>query len=543
MNRENKILGEIALSLSGGGYRAAAYHLGVLDMLERLNLLEDVGSLSTVSGGTITGVYYAVCQTNGESFDKFFVELYRFLENRNIVAEAFEIVAKGRASGTSPSLIKAAAQVYASNDFLGDRKFGDLLDSDETHLSEQIFNATDFLHGVSFRFLKSASRRALIGNWFASMPKEIAKEVRLADIVAASSCFPSVFEPLAFPDDFEWDPKFSIESLREKLGAGFEKPIALMDGGIFDNQGVDSVKQVYRRQEKELGLFIISDVDNRADDLYAVAPPKAKGWISIGAITWISWGLFIIGVTSLVFLSFFAFVSYRSRELSPLMIGLIFGVPAFFTLAVLGAMAYVRRKFKELNDFAEDTAGVNLWPFLMPLSIPDLVNLGRSRITSLIAMSSNIFMKRIRDLTFYGLFTHPDYKDRLMPALIYDLLDRKHFPDVAKVETTRADHERSPKKCSDQLIATVTTAKAYETNLWFVEEEQLRGLIACGQATLCLKLIRFLEGRARKQEGDAPADEARLYERALGLWYELDHDSFSLLERRLRVDGKSEEAE
>jgi len=531
MSTEPKVFGEIALSLSGGGYRAAAYHLGVLDMLDRLDLLNDVGSLSTVSGGTITGLYYAVCKTESKSFDHFFVELYGFLNNRNIVSRAFEIISGSPANNVSPSLIKAAAQVYGSDDFLGDRRFGLLLDSDETHLSEQIFNATDFLHGVSFRFLKSDSDRALIGNLYASMPKEIAREVRLADIVAASSCFPSVFEPLAFPDDFHWDANHSIETLREGLGAGFEKPIALMDGGIFDNQGVDSIKQVYRRQGKEIGLFIISDVDNRADELYAIPPSKAKGWISLGTMTHLSWGLFVTGVISLGLLSLFAYVSYRSRELSPLMVGLLFGVPGLFTVAVLAAMAYVRGKVNEVSDLAEKTAGVDLWPFLKPLSIPDLINLGRSRISSLITMSSSLFMKRIRDLTFYGLFTHSKYRDRLVPALIYDLLDPEYFPDAAAADTTIDESDRSPKKCSDQLVATVLKAKEYETNLWFFDEDELKSLISCGQATLCLKVIRYLEKQKMAEIKIASSKEALLYTLALEHWYRLDENSYGLLGR------------
>ncbi len=48
-------LGEIALSLSGGGFRAAAYHLGVLRLLDRAGLLGDVSVISTASGGSFVG--------------------------------------------------------------------------------------------------------------------------------------------------------------------------------------------------------------------------------------------------------------------------------------------------------------------------------------------------------------------------------------------------------------------------------------------------------------------------------------------------------
>ncbi len=48
----------VGLALSGGGYRAAVVHAGVLDALEALNVRVDY--LSTVSGGSIVGAYYAM---------------------------------------------------------------------------------------------------------------------------------------------------------------------------------------------------------------------------------------------------------------------------------------------------------------------------------------------------------------------------------------------------------------------------------------------------------------------------------------------------
>ncbi|MEM7097951.1 MAG: patatin-like phospholipase family protein [Pseudomonadota bacterium] len=48
----------IGVALSGGGYRAAVYHTGTLHALEQLGVKPDV--LSTVSGGSIIGAYYAL---------------------------------------------------------------------------------------------------------------------------------------------------------------------------------------------------------------------------------------------------------------------------------------------------------------------------------------------------------------------------------------------------------------------------------------------------------------------------------------------------
>jgi len=54
---------DLGLALSGGGFRATAYHLGVLARLAHEDRLEDVTFLSTVSGGSLcVGLVYALNQ-------------------------------------------------------------------------------------------------------------------------------------------------------------------------------------------------------------------------------------------------------------------------------------------------------------------------------------------------------------------------------------------------------------------------------------------------------------------------------------------------
>ena len=78
-------LGEIAISLSGGGYRATAFHLGVLDLLQRLDLLKDVRVVSTVSGGTFTGMLYGVSVVENDPFEVFYHKLYTFLRDTHVI--------------------------------------------------------------------------------------------------------------------------------------------------------------------------------------------------------------------------------------------------------------------------------------------------------------------------------------------------------------------------------------------------------------------------------------------------------------------------
>ena len=64
---------KIGLALSGGGYRAAAYHIGTLRALHQLGILDKVDVISSVSGGSITAAYYALNKENYENFEKGFI--------------------------------------------------------------------------------------------------------------------------------------------------------------------------------------------------------------------------------------------------------------------------------------------------------------------------------------------------------------------------------------------------------------------------------------------------------------------------------------
>jgi hypothetical protein len=101
---------EIALALSGGGYRAAAFHLGTLDMLQRLGLLQSVRVLSTVSGGTLTGLKYALSITEGDTFEDFYGDFYNFLSTTNVIGKGLAGLKPAPDSpfaGQMPSLIRS----------------------------------------------------------------------------------------------------------------------------------------------------------------------------------------------------------------------------------------------------------------------------------------------------------------------------------------------------------------------------------------------------------------------------------------------------
>ena len=225
---ENKL--KIALTFSGGGYRAATFHLGALSYLHTIKvgestLLEHVVALSTISGGTITGLRYMLGQTRGESVDKIFNDLYKFFTQIDLATIAMDNLSN-YGEKQCASLIRTMSDVYNTELFKG-AVLGDLMDKiDEIHIGHFAANATDFTNGLAFRFQATentgtkpgtTSGHGIVGNNKIRIPREVARHIRLSEILACSSCFPSGFEPLVFPKDFVLGDSEEVKSYISKI--------------------------------------------------------------------------------------------------------------------------------------------------------------------------------------------------------------------------------------------------------------------------------------------------------------------------------------
>ena len=266
----------IALTFSGGGYRAATFHLGALSYLHSVKvgeftLLDHVVALSTISGGTITGLRYMLGLSRGESVTDIFKELYTFLTDVELATVAMNNLASYD-KGQCASLIRTMADIYNKELFKG-AVLGDLMDQlDDIHICHFAANATDFTNGLAFRFQvtektgarqEQATSYGLIGNNKIRIPREVARHIRLSEVLACSSCFPSGFEPLVFPKDFVLGDSEEVKKFIAKT-----EPFGIMDGGIVDNQGIEPILLAEQRMETSLGckdgkcldLIIVSDV-------------------------------------------------------------------------------------------------------------------------------------------------------------------------------------------------------------------------------------------------------------------------------------------
>ena len=100
----------IGISFSGGGYRAATFHLGTLSFLNSITvgnshtLLDCISVMSTVSGGTITGLKYMLALAQKQDIDAMVRELFDFLYKEDLIEDAFANIEKGR-TGYGASLL------------------------------------------------------------------------------------------------------------------------------------------------------------------------------------------------------------------------------------------------------------------------------------------------------------------------------------------------------------------------------------------------------------------------------------------------------
>lgn len=121
--------GRVGLALSGGGFRAAFFHVGVLARLAELGILPSVEVISTVSGGSIVGALYYIClKQRLDSIPDGGIQRDGYIE---LVAEVEERLREGVQRNIRTRVfvnpLKNAAMVLSSRYSRSDR-IGDLYD-------------------------------------------------------------------------------------------------------------------------------------------------------------------------------------------------------------------------------------------------------------------------------------------------------------------------------------------------------------------------------------------------------------------------------
>jgi NTE family protein len=230
----SRIKKEIALALSGGGFRATLFTLGSLWRLNEFGLLPRINRITGVSGGSITSAYLAV-RWNELNFNKdtgiadnFDVVIVKPLQK--FCSKSLDIMA-GITGLLLPftTIGDKVARRYAKRLF-GTKTLQDI--PTPGNAPEFIFYATSLQTGASVRFTKASIADYKLGE----LPNP---QLSLAKVVGASSAFPPFFSPVII--------KFNPEDWKKTWGASLyenldlRKKMVLGDGGIYDNMGLEAV--------------------------------------------------------------------------------------------------------------------------------------------------------------------------------------------------------------------------------------------------------------------------------------------------------------
>jgi predicted acylesterase/phospholipase RssA len=299
--------GKIGLALSGGGFRASLYHLGVLARLAELDVLRNVEVLSCVSGGSIVGAYYYLkvrkllhTKTNAEIEREDYLQIVREMIDefpagvqRNIRTRVAVNPIRNFKMFWSRKYSRStrAAELYQQYLYkkLGDKDLRKNLllneckihpltkEADGSKEPDQSFspkyqnwrrdakvpilvlNAATLNTGHTWQFTASWMGEApagidseIDGNdrlrrmYYEEAPKDY-KQIDLGVAVGASAAVPGVFEPLTF--DYLYPDRI----------------VRLVDGGVCDNQGVASLL------EQDCRVMLISDASGQMESQPAVS--------------------------------------------------------------------------------------------------------------------------------------------------------------------------------------------------------------------------------------------------------------------------------
>lgn len=546
----------IAISLSGGGFRATSIHLGVLSYLSTKifnghSLLERVRILSTVSAGTFTGVKYVTTLKKGGTIEECYQSLYRFMTDEELVEQALEYLADDDnwQGGRQRSLITAFSSIYFRK--FEQEKFGMLWDdSRPIHLKEISFNATEFNFALPFHFQKTEKSHTkvaheYIGNRKIHIPLEIAKEIRFCDIIAASSCFPFGFEPINFPDDFIYE---GAQKLKDKFllphnvfdGDKIEYPIGLMDGGVDDNQGVDAILAAESRMKhypeelkdfrsddkKAVDLYILSDGTNPTMESYIRSNTETMPWIG----NWNFKSLRRFGIMSvfigLLFLLYACVSDLKAVIILCSVTGTIGILVALFLLITSMGFVGLTKRIGVPDFFARRLHYVDKLKFGV------INNLLGNRRRSVTKMVTKVFIKHMRWFSFERVYGNPAWRPRLIMNAVFELTEAEVLKRANKYpHFTRELLEPGPR-----IMDVAARSLKMGTTLWF-SPEQLGGekilpdtIIACGQFTICFNLLeyfeKFLYNKHYKNDYDKYSDELKAELTKLHAWLLEDWKKF-----------------
>jgi predicted acylesterase/phospholipase RssA len=253
-NIGKKIKHRRALTLSGGGFRATLFHLGVIRFLCNAGLLTTISHVCSVSGGSILAAHLVQNwsqYSNKATFDSIAAKLLSFISRdvrgrviRRWIRSGFTLypIIAGSTYSCITLLEKEYEELYGKKTKLSDLANPDveihILATSLTTASLCSFTSTGccFDDGMEINKLNLAS---------APIPFP----------VSASSAFPPLFPPAVLSRK-RW-PHVRAEDLPRNE--------CLADGGIFENLGIYHLSRICDLSNEPFQYALVSDASGRVD--------------------------------------------------------------------------------------------------------------------------------------------------------------------------------------------------------------------------------------------------------------------------------------
>jgi len=157
------------------------------------------------------------------------------------------------------------------------------------------------------------------------------------------------------------------------------------------------------------------------------------------------------------------------------------------------------------------------WNVLKRLTLGQAINMIKLRVSSLIAMTSDVFMASIRKKTYAFIQKDPTYGKKLIYDQIYI------FNEYTESMWRRLVKLPPP---SRRLINVIDAVADMNSTLWWEKDYQLPCLIACAQVNLCLQW--FMQRKFIDEKGD----DDLLFNRLRNDWEKLNENPYALIEER-----------
>ncbi len=281
---------QTALALSGGGYRASVFHLGVLSCLAHQEQLENVTFLSTVSGGSlVTGLVFSL---NGNTWPT----SKQYLE---------KVLPAARKVFTTTDMQTSLLQSISQNLFLlfGNRAqelsrlmqeiWGVTISVKQLPKSPRwMINATCYETGKDWRFEQFRMGDYLFGYSYDT------DQVKLADAMAASAGFPGLIGALELDiTPMKWfeytqsvDAGDEVSDSPDKIQGRKTQPktqlfsdkVHLWDGGVYDNHGLEGLHDFRTGWSDKFEFLVVSDAAGRAGLEHYAPGARAIGRLMTG---------------------------------------------------------------------------------------------------------------------------------------------------------------------------------------------------------------------------------------------------------------------